>query len=355
MQFGTPRVHKLAPGFVKIPGVLGRCGSQQVFLGFAPASTLYLHSFADVLDEETGRGYQRRFSEAHSLEFRKYIQGTHATTIPLTFNLRPTESAAWKLHERPGGTAELVLNSGQGPALAQVDCQHRLGFLRDVDIPLAFMTFVGLSTKREMEIFSVINGKAKGLSSSLLDYHESKLTNDLGTAKPEIYIALRLNETEGSPWHRRLDLGGDRSVGMRRYASLRTMQKAVRRFLRGSRILDHGDSERAFDVVLSFWRATRTVLDSEWHAPRTHLLTKGIGVYALMSIAADLYSDATARGLPPDEIFFTGALADFIRTIDWSNRGPLRGFGGAGGADQAVELIRAARLKSGLRVVSNAR
>src|SRR5271155_5640979 len=79
-----------------IPGVLGLCGSQRVFLGFAVASDLQRHSFADVLDEDTGRGYQRRFSETHSLEFRKYIQRDGATTIPLTFNLRPSRLRRWR-------------------------------------------------------------------------------------------------------------------------------------------------------------------------------------------------------------------------------------------------------------------
>jgi hypothetical protein len=41
------------------------------------------------------------------------------------------------------------------------------------------MTFVGLSEREELEIFSVINSKAKGLSGSLLDYHASRLSNDV--------------------------------------------------------------------------------------------------------------------------------------------------------------------------------
>src|SRR5690606_13440801 len=121
-------------------------------------------------------------------------------------------------------------------------------------ISLAFMTFIGLSVEEEMEVFNIINSKAKGLSSSLLDFHQSRLTSDLSTAKPEIYIALRLNELEESPWRHRLDLGGSKSVGMRRYASLRTMQKAVRRFLRGSRILDGHSTDEAVRVVVNFWR-----------------------------------------------------------------------------------------------------
>ena len=55
-------------------GIMGMSAGREVFLGFAPANLLHSLSFADVLDEDTGRGYQRRFNPAHSLDFRKYIQ-----------------------------------------------------------------------------------------------------------------------------------------------------------------------------------------------------------------------------------------------------------------------------------------
>jgi DGQHR domain-containing protein len=336
-----------------IQGQIGLCGARRVFLGFAPAGLLHRSSFADVLDETTGTGYQRRFAASHSLEFRKYIQSARATTIPLTFNLRPNDPAPWALHESPTGSATLQLDLRGGPVLAQVDCQHRLGFLKDLPISLAFMTFVGLTIREEMEVFSIINSKAKGLNSSLLDFHESRLTSDLSTAKPEIYIALRLNELEESPWRQRLDLGGSTTVGMRRYASLRTMQKAVRRFLRTSRILDSYEADEALRVVVSFWRAVSLVLAEEWRTPRRNFVTKGIGVYSLMSLAADLFIDARRSSLVCDEAFFAGALSDFLRDIDWSSAGPLRGFGGAAGADQALALLRNVRARNRLKVLTN--
>jgi DNA sulfur modification protein DndB len=78
-------------------------------------------------------------------------------------------------------SASSTLRIVEGPekALVQVDCQHRLGYLSDVDVSLPFMTFLGLDEREEMEIFSVINSKARGLSNSLLDYHEASLAGDL--------------------------------------------------------------------------------------------------------------------------------------------------------------------------------
>lgn len=339
----------------QILGILGQCGGREVFLGFAPASFLKSVSFADVLDEKSGKGYQRRFSEDHSLEFRKYIQRQGATTIPLTFNLRPTKSRHWRLKREKSGRATLSIDKLGGPVFAQVDCQHRLGYLDEVSVTLAFMTFIGLSVREETEIFNIINSKAKGLSSSLLDFHASQLVADLGTVKPEIYIALKMNDGPESPWHGRLDLGGKRTVGTRRYASLRTMQKAVRRFLRESQILSGRSADEAFQVIQDFWTAVTKVLSKEWNDPRRHFLTKGIGVYSLMSVAGDLYLEGVKRGAKIGADYFTRVLSDFISEIDWSSRGDLQGFGGAGGADQALHLIRERRKRHHLKAVGNGR
>src|SRR2546426_4349431 len=135
-------------------------------MGFAPASMLYALSFADVLDEDTGRGYQRRFNPKHSLDFRKYIQQEKSSTIPLTFNLRP-RPGAWELKKYDAGRATLEIVEEAGKGFTQGDCQHPLGYLNDVNVELPFMCFIGLSEREEMEIFNVINSKAKGLSTSL--------------------------------------------------------------------------------------------------------------------------------------------------------------------------------------------
>ena len=214
--------------FHVLRGVEGTSGHRRAVVGFAPASLLSSLSFADVLDESTGRGYQRRFSADHSLDFRRYIQATGSATPPLTFNLRPRSDGAWSIRAHAHWVDVLIARAA-GPILAQVDCQHRLGHLRDLSVSLPFMVFLGLTEHEELEIFNIINSKAKGLSGSLLDFHESKLLKDFAGDRPELFVALHLNESTDSPWYKQLDLGGKPTSGMTRRASLRTMQKAVKR------------------------------------------------------------------------------------------------------------------------------
>jgi len=338
---------------IEITGQIGYSGGQRVFIGFAPASLLCSMSYADVLNEETGSGYQRRISREHSLAFKRYIQAEGATTIPLTFNLRTAADQPWSLQEEGGGRAVLTVQAGAGPVFTQVDGQHRLGFLEDSPIVLAFMTFIGLSEMQEMDVFRIINGKAKGLSSSLLDYTSAKsLGADLAKADPALFISLGLNSEESSPWRGRLDLGGSQTIGPKRIATLRTMHLAVGRMLKAAQCSGEVDASAWLERSMAFWRAVAMALPDEWAAPRQHMLCKGIGVYALMSLAGHLVREAGSR--PANLDYFVAKLSDFIDRIDWTNHGPLEGFGGQKGADKALQMIFEVRKENYLRLSQHA-
>jgi DGQHR domain-containing protein len=337
---------------VVFEGIVGMSAGCQVFLGFAPANLLHSLSFADVLDEDTGRGYQRRFNPAHSLDFRKYIQQESSSTIPLTFNARQRDDDPWELQRTDGAYARLVIKDETVKIFTQVDCQHRLGHLNDLPLILPFMCFLGLTEREEMEIFNVINSKAKGLSTSLLDFHDATLANDLASDRPELFIALHLNNESQSPWYRQLNLGGHTTSGMTRRASLRTMQKAIKKFLTRTNILQRHKPEAVAQMVLDFWSAIALLIRDAWDNPRRSLLCKGVGVYTLMGVAADLVNEAGSATM--DKRYFSNKLADFILEIDWTTKGPLAGLGGEAGVKAALAMIRTGRGKAGnIRVIAN--
>lgn len=337
---------------ISIQCMRGSSAGREVLIGFAEAAVLHKLSFADVLDEDTGRGYQRRFNSRHSLDFKRYIQRPNSATIPLTLNLRPSSEGVWRIVPISNGLVKLEITRSDRPIFSQVDCQHRLGHLGELDIVLPFMSFIGLTDKDEMEIFNVINSKAKGLNSSLLDFHEASLSADLASDRPEIFIAIFLRNESASPWYGQLSLGGQSSSGLARKASLRTLQKAIQHFLKRTKILDHMAVSAAAQVVLNFWAAVPIVLSEQWRNPRTHILTKGIGVYCLMEIAADLYQEASGRTC--DKTYFVSTLSNFVGDFDWSTTGPLKGLGGEGGATEALRIVREARKSAHLKLVSHA-
>lgn len=334
---------------IEITCSCGRSGDRRVLLGFAPASVLHAISFPDVLDERTGEGYQRRFNSGHSLDFRRYIREAGSTTIPLTFNLRTTDCEAWALTDAGGGATRLTINREAGPVMAQVDCQHRLGHLADLDVELPFMCFLGLTVEEEMAVFSVINRKAKGLSRSLLDFHDARLCDDLANDRPELFIALCLSNDPTSPWCGQLDVGGKKVSGMARKASLRTLQKAVRRFLNRSAILKQRTVEEAARVVLDFWIAVSIAMRDDWSKPRGSLLAKGVGVYAMMDIAADMWRES---GCALTRDLMIAHLSDLAADVDWSSDGPFKGLGGESGVAAAVALLRGIRVQQNMRAVA---
>jgi len=338
-------------GTAELRCIRGRSAGREVLLGFASASLLHRLSFADVLNEDSRRGYQRRINPQHSIDFRRYIQQSGSSTIPLTFNLRPAPSGAWHIKESTHEYATLEISSEQ-KVLAQVDCQHRLGHMADLDTELPFMFFIGLTEREEMEVFNVINSKARGLSSSLLDFHDAQLATDLGAERPELYIALFMRREASSPWHNQLDLGGNSTSGMTRRASLRIFQKALKQFLNRTKVLETRSIDETAHLVLDFWIALVTVLPEQWRNPRKHMLTKGVGVYALMEIAADIYNN-TPKNKICERSYLVATLSDFAPDFDWSTSGTLKGLGGQGGVKEAVGLIRAARRNSRLKVVGN--
>lgn len=328
---------------MKLRCIVGYSGHRKIIQGCAKAKDLFSASFADVLEESTGNGYQRRYNRAHSLDFRKYIHKNNSSTIPLTFNLRPEASNAWELKYFKNDSVDLKINLQSGPVLSQVDCQHRLGCMADSEIILPFMSFIGLTLREEIELFGIINGKSKGLSTSLLDYHQTKLLENVSKERPELFIAVKLNEDESSPWFKKLDLGGKATVGLNRKASLRTMQKGVLKFLKALNQIEDYSIEELYLFVRNFWQAVSEALPKHWENPRGSFLLKGIGVYALMRIAADIFMDSSVDyHLTSDAIIVK--IFDYVNDFDWTNTGPLRGLGGESGAREAYEILRSNKL-----------
>jgi DGQHR domain-containing protein len=344
--------------YLSIKVILGRCGQLPVVLGGAPASELFRLSFADILDESKDQGYQRPIDVRHSREFSAYIENPGATTIPLTFNLRGPEGEGWRLHRADATTAtlEIRLPSNQSPAvLAQVDCQHRLGMMEGSAIPLTFQCFLGLTPREEMAIFNVINAKAKGLSPSLLDYHTTKLLPDLETIRLDLYIAKHLNDDPESVWCGKVKLGGSSSQGSKRRTSLRGLQTATKALLQRHPFdaSSELDAWQRYEVVRDFWKGVVRVWPTAWSKPRTHLLTKGVGVTALSLLAADIITAILSRQHRADADTFVEYLAP-VSDLDWSSKGPFKAYGGRRGATEVHQLLAFRLRTAGMSVVRSA-
>jgi hypothetical protein len=127
------------------------------------------------------------------------------------------------------------------------------------------------------------------------------------------------------------------------------MQKAAKGFLRRIQPGRRTSAEDAARLALAFWVAVERVIPHVFTHARTHLVTKGIGVYALMELAAELVNEQNSNAAMDADAFVL-ALADFAPQFDWSSGGPLKGLGGEGGVSAALRLICEARNRLRLRV-----
>ena len=328
---------KKTTSYLETSGVLGTCGGVEVFLGFASAKFLNRHSFADILDEETGRGYQRPHNKWHSLDFKKYICRERSSTIPLVLNLRGEFNDDWRIERGTGNSAKLGIRNGCA-CFAQIDCQHRLAELHDLDIELAFMTFIGLSLREEMAMFSVINSKARGLSSSLTDYHESSLLEDIANEAPHLFIARKLNEDSDSPWFRMIRYGGENTSGLKRRTSLRMMQTSVKRFLDQTKTVDLGSIDDRYNLIRAYWQAVQQVFPEEWGDHRHHLISKGVGLYSLMMLLTDIVLGF--RAPQHDELSLAEVLSRLRGSVDWRSKGMFANAGGQKGAREVYAVLK---------------
>ncbi len=320
-------------------GIVGKCGDLPVFLGFAPAKVLSKLSFTDILNEETGLGYQRPYNKRHSLDFKRYITTPGSSTIPLTFNLRKEFEDIWDIEIGPDKVAVLRIREDK-KCLSQVDCQHRIGELYDESVMLAFMSFIGLDLRSEMGQFVIINSKAKGLSSSLTDFHESQLANDIINEAPHLYIARRLNEDPESPWYKLIRYGGHTISGLHRRTSFRMMQKSITKFLAQVKNSEFGSIENKYLIVRSYWLAVRNTFDYEWNDHRHHLLTKGIGLYSLTKLLGDIVNRYEKYKLSTEG--FNNILRPLRSTVDWSSKGRFSHAGGQKGVNEVYLVLKEA-------------
>lgn len=321
----------------EINGILGKCGGLEVFLGFASSRILHKNSFAEILNEDNGEGYQRPYNQKHSLDFKRYITSGKTSTVPLVFNLRQELNEHWII-TKSLNTATLCFY-GDEACLARVDCQHRIGELGENDIPLAFMTFIGLDLRTEMAMFNTINSKAKGLSSSLTDYHESSLMDDIVYNAPYLFIARKLNEDPLSPWFKLVRYGGETTSGLKRRTSLRMLQKSIREFLSKTSRLDFGDVNDKYELIRTYWLAVRTTFPVEWEDHRHHLLTKGVGLYSMMWLLSDLVVELNGTW---SEALFLKTLQALKSKINWHSRGPFAEAGGRKGVSEVYEKMKRA-------------
>jgi len=194
-------------------------------------------------------------------------------------------------------------------SVSRVDGNHRLHYSEGDDrrdpllehIP--FQLHVGLSRDQERQLFVDINANQKGLNTSHLAIMQSKLTPEQLEIRDHLdrWIAKRLTDDPGSPWHGIVHLGGSkkgsRAQGLPRAVNFASLQTGVGRTISKSQYLhDLTDPQAQYAIIRNYWQAAKTVFAQEWGAPKAYLLLKNIGVLSLSILGGTIIDRCLARG-----------------------------------------------------------
>ena len=225
--------------------------------------------------------------------------------------------------------------------MARLDAQHRMQETEDLDIPLPFVVYKGLTKQEEIKIFTDINDKHKGLTKSLVDSHTRTLLGQTAEEKaPHLAIADKLNDDSESPWYRTVNTGGESTAtpGTKRKITLRTLQTAIKEMIDGPQC-ESQPFDKKYECVKNFWKAVVLVFPDEWTNHRNHLLTKGIGVAALASVGQGVIERCLTAG--DTSVGSMKAHVQKLAGLDWGNKTSVfKAFGGRKGASIAAKLLR---------------
>ncbi len=339
---------------IKLKVVQDTCLGHTVFRGSAPAKDIVEAGWIDFHDpDQNPLGYQRAFDKTRSEKARIYAEGTADAFWPESIlairsdaDLLEEEEVEWTFTpDSPTndhyGTLEVTytheltsnINGEDVPwrrAFSQVDCQHRLGSMRDSDKPITFCVIPGISRHQEATLFQVINKNQKGISTSLVD---TIILLTVPNPTNHMLWARDLDADLASPFHGLVDTGGrGRKNTLITFRGLRnSLQQLI-----PSRYVGNGsiDYQQGYTFARNYWQAVHDEWPKEFGDKSAYKMMVNPGVLALSRLGRLLFEskvDVQDFGKSSIATYLQGGKPD----VDWSVAGPFKDATGKG----AVKLV----------------
>jgi DGQHR domain-containing protein len=338
-----------------------------VYRGFAPLAELARVSQADIFNQDTNAlGLQRDLSDTHSREAYRYAAGIGMpqeqprTWAEMLLNVRDRSVAKLTpLDERHGlfeiEVREDLINKRQlRPQISRVDGNHRLhyaaGHPRNEDewkplteVYSSFAITIDYPAEAEVYLFVDINKNQKPMNTAHLAHLRFRMTPEqqLVAKEPELWIATRLTDDPESPWFNQVHKGGSRTQGNKRRINLASLKTGVKITLQDGVKMRSMDITAQYNAIRLFWQAVAAVYAEAWTTPDTCLL-KGIGVWTLSHLGAEILDRCFVRGIPPvrlkEEI--STYLQQTKTAFDWQGSSDIQNYGGRTGAKLAAERMK---------------
>lgn len=369
---------------IEINVIHDECLGYKVFRGSIKASELYPALWIDFHDKDFNPdGYQRPFNEVRSQDAADYaVRETKAFWPEAILNIRANPENGQRVPvvhysyqpispEYPN-FGKLIVDYDETKtkdfggktkqwerAFAEVDCQHRLGKMENVDKYVTVCIFERLTCLEEALIFRVINQKHTGVSTSLVD----EIIFKLGQKDPEYgllyeptkFWARKLSDDSNNPFYNKVDTGGTNIAGRTFFVKLRTLGECCRMIIGDSNIknaitkIELGNVHRqtnydkAYEFLVNFWKAVKSVWSDEWAEPndwKNYKLLTTPGLKGLSQVGNKVFEECKARNNYNFE-FIKSLILPAKGYVDWTKKtGDFKDASGNAGARIVKDKLR---------------
>ena len=344
---------------IELRVICDTCLGYQVFRGSAPAKDIVEAAWIDFHDPDRNRlGYQRAFDQKRSANALTYAEESDEPFWPECIlairndeDLEEQEKIEWvfKPDRDTGkhfGTLEVSytkgltsnINENSEPwrrAFSQVDCQHRLGSMRDSDKYVTFCIIPGITRRQEAILFRAINQNQKGIPTSLVD-------TIINVTDPHVPVhiswAWDLNVDVGSPFYKLVDTGGRGQSST--LIQLRGLQQSLKLLIPPKYIEAEAiDSQQGYSFARGFWQVIKDEWPTEFGNKTEYKMMVNPGVRALSRLGRRLFESKL-----DSQDFSLNTIRGFMQKgkqkVDWSADGALKDATGKGAEKRVFEQLR---------------
>ncbi|AUS26763.1 DGQHR domain-containing protein [Paenibacillus sp. SEL3] len=302
------------------------------YQGNLSASAALQLTYVKPYDHPSGKGYQRPVDSKRCNDFAMYLsQGENALFTPILVNAESHWDFTPYDKSRPTFGRLLCKNEA-----SLMDGQHRLGGIKrytqdtNSEIHVPFLAFHYLDEDEEIQLFDIINTKAKGIGTSLSRYLKRNYDDNS-------WIATELIIRGDSPFHYIGSLTGKRNTG--RHVTLQNLYKLLEILFKPDK-LSRLSKEDKLMLVLVYFNNIKEQFNKEWLDYKNYRISHIVTLNALAITGTEIFMKIVNTDKKHIDYQQIPKYLDRISSLDWSSNGPLKYIKGLNGSRAlALDLV----------------
>lgn len=292
--------------------------------------------YTKPFNHPSGKGYQRPVNKKRCEEISLFLsKGENSLFTPILLNA----AGNWEFVPYDKNRSSFGRLLCQDKA-SLMDGQHRLGGIRlyadetGSEIGIPFLAFHYLDEDEEIELFDVINTKAKGIGNSLSKYLKRD-SDDIS------WIATELIVRKDSPFHDIGSITGIRRKG--RHVTLQNLYKVVGFLFNNSKLRSLGKFEKLL-ITMFYYNEIKELFNAEWSDYKDHRLSHIVCLNALAIAGEKMITLQVSDELKTIDYEGISKSIKKLRRFNWSSQGGLKYLKGISGSKTLSEDL-IARMK----------